>query len=411
MNKSLTIVRVLTQRTNDETHHRNLMEKLVNPAAAKGKHWTGKATKVSHNHKGDQQHEFTYRVVFTKDGGKVEKGEDEWRAIYAHVLNVGGPNAYWNAYPWKITGGDIPAGVVAGEPVTLVQESSEDEQKKDILGVSTVTNPKVITMEQMRDTFPHELLGKDSDEAIANHSAFSRIFGRNAQIRSILSTVKSFLFTDGKRSSHICLDGPPGCGKTQILGGLIKVWGEGCALKLDATATTKAGVEKLYFDDLPEIPPFCVMEEIEKADTSGLTVWLGALDDRKEIRKVNFRTQKVRKVNFLALCTSNNRPKFNGLLEGALGSRFKMKFDCPRPTPDILKLILARDIREHGGSEAWIEPCLTLAKSIGTDDPRLVLAFLDGGDRLLTEEYQKDILAIHANRKPNGPVLVQDAAA
>lgn len=419
--KTLTVVRLMSQRTNDQTLTDNLVAKVISPALAKGKgRWSGKAEKVSHKHIADQKHEFTFRLVFTKESGRMEKLDEEWLAIYAHVQDKGCPNSYWNSYPWKITGGDVPAGVKIGEPISLVQTSSDEEEgEKDkvIHGVTTIMTPSIITIEEMRDTFPHHLLGPNSDEEIAKHPAFCRIFGRNAQIRSLLSAVKSFLFTDGKRSSHTCLDGPAGCGKTQILNGLVKVWGEGCALRLDATATTKAGVEKMYFDDLPDIPPLCIMEEIEKAEETGLTVWLGALDDRKEIRKLNARIGgKVRKVNFLALCTSNNRARFDRMLEGALSSRFKNKWNCPRPDPTILKQILLRDIHENGGDEAWVQPCLELAEKVKTDDPRLVLAFLDGRERLLDKTYQKDLMEIHLARQAEAktdppPVLVQQTAA
>lgn len=412
--KVVQLLRHLSCRTGDDVHTNNLLKVLINPALGEVRGWTCNQNKISQRQTivdGAELWEYTWRLEFTKVTGQAEKEEAEWKRIYASIVNKGISNAYWNKWKWKIIGGDLPEGVTVDQPLVLVQDASEEEESTNIQGVHTVTTAKVITIEQMRDTFPHQLLGSNSDEEIANHPAFNRIFGRNHQIRALMSAVKSFLETDGKRSSHVCLDGPAGCGKTQLLKSLVSIWGDGCCLKLDATATSKAGVEKMFFDELPEIPPFCVMEEIEKCDESGLTVWLGALDDRKEIRKVNFRTQKVRRVNFLALCTSNNRQKFDKIMDGALSSRFKHKWLCPRPDRNILRMILQRDVNENGGNPDWVEPCLNLAEQIGTDDPRLVLAFLDGGDRLLDETYQKDILAIYANRPSDAPLLIQKEAA
>jgi hypothetical protein len=61
---------------------------------------------------------------------------------------------------------------------------------------------------------------------------------------------------------------------------------------------------------------------------------------------------------------------------------------------DILRSILRKDILCKGGKEEYIEQCIELAKTTNTDDPRKVLSFLSGGERLLSGEYQDDLLKI-----------------
>ena len=146
------------------------------------------------------------------------------------------------------------------------------------------------------------------------------------------------------------------------------------------------------------------IEEIEKCHEDGLRVWLGALDDRGELRKTNFRESRARKIQILTLATANDKVIFDKLMggtdkrPGALSSRFVNQLHCPRPDEKVLRKILERDIDSYGGHADWIQPALDLAKVIGTDDPRRVLSYLDGGDRLLNGMYQKDILTMYFNQ-------------
>ena len=59
-----------------------------------------------------------------------------------------------------------------------------------------------------------------------------------------------------------------------------------------------------------------------------------------------------------------------------------------------MRKILLRDIELYGGNPEWVEPCMELSKKVKTNDPRMILSFLHGQDRLLTGEYQQDILRI-----------------
>jgi hypothetical protein len=174
------------------------------------------------------------------------------------------------------------------------------------------------------------------------------------------------------------------------------MFGPGAVLRLDATSTTRAGIEKLFFSDLDVIPPLVFMEEAEKADPEALKVWLGALDDRGEIRKVNFRVNQLREVKVLFICTVNNKTVFDKMMgsdgseAGALSSRCVSQVYFPRPSDVVLRQILEKEVGRNGGDPAWITPCIQLAQEMGVSDPRIVRSYLAGGERLLDGTYQED---------------------
>lgn len=352
------------------------------------------------------------------DGDTVEK---QWNKIMEMISKAGGSTKY-NKYPWAITEDDATDDQTETKEVLeeeAVDDPFDDDMPADDMpakgngkkikgikrehppGVHDVVVPsKVLTIADLREKFPHELL-HGTDELLEAHDAFRGIYGRGPQIRSVLSSIWSFLESDGERANHTLLWGLPACAKTAILLGLIKLFGEGAILRLDATSTTRAGLEKLIFKELEVVPLIFVSEEIEKADEQALRIWLGAMDDRHEFRKVNFHMHQVRKVNFLSLATANDKEKFDLMMggrpgyPGALSSRFVHHLECPRPNQTQMRMILARDIERFGGEPNWIEPCIALAERMGTDDPRKVLGFLDGGKRLLDNSYQNDQLNIY----------------
>ena len=223
---------------------------------------------------------------------------------------------------------------------------------------------------------------------LTNESPFNRYYGIESQIRMVLSSLKSSIDSGGKRMTHCVLFGPPACGKTSVLTTLEEIVGKHNVLKLDATTTTKAGVEKLFLNTV--IPPIIILEEVEKANEDWLRNWLSLLDERSEIRKVSHKETIVKDIDILFFCTVNDSDKFNDLLDGALASRCKNKIYFPRPTEETIKKILFRDVQENGGKVEWVEPALLLAKELNIDDPRVIISFLSGGDRLLDGSYQKD---------------------
>lgn len=260
-----------------------------------------------------------------------------------------------------------------------------------------------------------EVLVTGTDQEIESHPAFSGIYGRAAHIRVIGASIKRTILTKGAKRNHVLLHGLPGCAKSHIVMGWMEVLGKGAYFVMNANSTTRAGVEKMFTDRFEEtgVPPICFIEEIEKTQESTLTVWLSILDDRAEVRKINYREQKQQEAKVLAIATANDKVLFDRLhggrpkQPGALSSRFTKQLYVSRPDPSIMRRILEREIETYGGQEEWIDPCLELAKELETNDPRIVIGFLDGQDRLLDGSYKEDIISIYASEEADG-VWVDD---
>jgi hypothetical protein len=69
----------------------------------------------------------------------------------------------------------------------------------------------------------------------------------------------------------------------------------------------------------------------------------------------------------------------------------------------LLEKILRREVLAVNGNEKWIQPCLDFALDVEqTNDPRRIIALLDGRDKLLTREYQRDLMAVRAAMEADG---------
>lgn len=225
---------------------------------------------------------------------------------------------------------------------------------------------------------------------------FRHIFDRDPQIRIVYSAIQAAKASGFIRRNHCLLWGKPACGKTDTLLAFERMLGSENVIKLDATMTTKAGAENLLLE-MDSIPPIMILEEAEKINPVNLSWMLGVLDQRGEIIKTNARIGSVRKeAKCLVLATVNNLAEFQTIMAGALASRFQHKLYFPRPTRAVLEKILTREIQEIKGNAAWIKAALDYCLDVEkTDDPRRAIAILDGKDKLLTGEYQKDLMRIH----------------
>ena len=417
-----TMERRLTQNRNQDSGIDYFKERIV---AGNRKAWkVEKVTKEEPVQSGGYWiHRFTFYMQ--KVSGRRNDANlvgREWENILENFTRLGG-NSKWQDYPWKLISYKAPdddenssleddfiQGPVDG-PVFEDNGDEEDNSKVQtkpapdgVRHAAGPENPK--SLEEVREEKLPIIEEFIRDEvALENSEYFQGIYARGPHIRTVLSSVKSFLETNGERRNHTVLYGLPACAKTQILNGVANLLGEDAVLRLDATSTTSAGIYKLFFKELDVVPPVVIMEEAEKTSEEALRVWLGALDDRGELRKVNYREMKVRSVQILCLATVNDKEQFDmlmggkklsggGIKPGALSSRFHNDIECPRPNSQVMRKILARDIREKGGRMEWIDPIVELSELIETNDPRKVLALLDGGDRLMTGEYQRDILEI-----------------
>jgi hypothetical protein len=423
---TLYLQRVLSKRSGDEKIQAQIEYILQRGmAGTRGKTWES----IPHRMPPIQQESgnwlFKYRVTFEKKRG--ERGQDaeykQWEEIKAMLQQTGAITRF-QPFPWTVQiGQNVVPAVAATAPVA---QPTQPAVELDPDGIATTPLPQPEGFEGVLDgmltqilggvrtvglfgpakkwdqlVVPPELLGRESDNHLAEHPAWKNLYGVNAQTRIILSNIKRAQETNGESRNHAVLFGHAGCGKTTTMFALESMFGADAVLKLDATSTTKAGLEKLFFNDLNEIPPLVFMEEAEKADPEALKIWLGALDDRGEIRKVNFRVNQLRSVKVLFICSVNNKALFDKMMgsdgteAGALSSRCVTQVYFPRPSQAVLLQILDKEVREKGGRQEWIAPAIQLAAEMGISDPRIVRSYLAGGDRLLDGTYQRDWQAIH----------------
>lgn len=428
---SITLQRLVGKRTNDE-RIRGQIDKIITRAVAGGRRsWQGTPREVRRPY----QHTngmwvFTFRIEFEKISGR-RGGEAEykqWEEIKAMVEQTGKAAAFAGQH-WNIVGleNDDGSPVVAPQaPQTPAQAQNPGEPAdnsapiepanfESVVGDINSVLTKILGVREVQSfgpakswddlEVPDAMLGPDSDNQIAAHPAWKNLYGVNPQIRIVLSNIKRAKETGGESRNHVVMFGHAGCGKTTTMFCLEQMFGSNSVLKLDATSTTKAGLEKLFFSDLTDIPPLVFMEEAEKADPEALKIWLGALDDRGEIRKINFRVNQLRSVKVLFICSVNNKSVFDRMMgsdgteAGALSSRCVTQIYYPRPSDAVLFQILDKEIREKGGKMEWIPPAIQIAKELGITDPRIVRSYLAGGDRLLDGTYRRDWMAIHEAQK------------
>lgn len=438
MSYSITLQRVVGKRTSDEKIQKQI-DKIVERSLGgdRGRTWTSTSVEIARPFQTPHGWRFQYRLNFEKVHGN-RHGEAEykqWEAIKDIVYKCG-QNACFQDQKWNVVhvvadGAEesVPVELNASllhheliEPSTNTIQSEPNPEFSDVepAGFSAIIgslNAEIKkfgggireiqpfgtakTWDQLN--VPDELLGIDSDRHIANHPAWNNLYGVNPQIRILLSNIKRAKETNGESRNHAVLFGKTGCGKSTALFALEKMFGSDSVLKLDATSTTKAGLEKLFFSDLKDrpLPPLVFMEEAEKADPEALKIWLGALDDRGEIRKINFRVNQLRSVKVLFICSVNNKVVFDRMMgtggseAGALSSRCVTQIYFPRPSEEILYQILSKEVQEKGGEMEWIAPAIEMAKIMGVTDPRMVRSYLAGGHRLLNKQYQQDWLAVH----------------
>lgn len=429
---TLTLERRMGKKTGDDKINAQvdyIVERGL--GGGRGKCWTSTHRSVEPR-RVNSQWVFQFHLTFEKTrghrGGEAEYRQ--WEDIKAMVRQTGAIKKF-QPYPWNIVAinGD---GIAANteelqgaqrhrnphydpsvdnlnervrrddlapniEPADFTEPISEiNNVLLSILGVRDV-QPIGIAKTWDDLAVPPELLSRESDRHLAAHPAWRNLYGVNPQIRLLLSNIRRAHQTGGESRNHAVLFGHSGCGKSTTLFCLEQMYGANAILKLDATSTTRAGLEKLFFQDIKgNIPPLVFMEEAEKADPEALKIWLGALDDRGEIRKVNFRVNQLRSVKVLFLCTVNNKSLFDKLMgsdgseAGALSSRCVTQVYYPRPSDETLRMILEKEIQEKGGERIWIGPAIELARVLQVNDPRIVRSFLAGGERLMDGTYQQD---------------------
>jgi len=205
---------------------------------------------------------------------------------------------------------------------------------------------------------------------------FKGLYGLDGQIRMLMNALYHAVRSQGTCLSHAVLQGLPACGKSSIANAVANLVGEKSCLCLDATKTSRAGLERLFFNDLPVVPPLIIVEEIEKSSPDDLLIYLGMCDFRQEIRKITNRGAFRRPINSLVIATCNSLDKFERLAAGALASRFSTCIHFPRPSTETIMLILSRYSQDHGIINPPIRQVLELAEEFHITDPRTLCSYL-----------------------------------
>lgn len=218
---------------------------------------------------------------------------------------------------------------------------------------------------------------------------FSRIYDREDHIKIIHASAKTAEQTLYEKRRHILLYGQPACAKSEIFEAF-KSWLNSVSetelvFSLDATTTTKAGLEIQLLQRAEEgtLPPFLLLEEIEKHDPTTLLCLLGVMDQRGRIQRTNARIgNKTAAAKIVVWATCNDEKKLKNFEGGALFSRFAHKLYCTRPSEILMKRILEREANEMQipveKKEYVINRVMQFGLGIETNDPREFVSFLDG---------------------------------
>lgn len=303
----------------------------------------------------DSPNEYRYELSFTaRYEGDSVPGKSELRSILK-TMNTRATNPLGGR--WAIT-------TVDGDPYEVTREG-DTVSTKDFIAYADFDIP-----EDYETNFDH-LYGLDSH------------IGR---IKLALEVARMSQFAN---RYHVALIGPPGCGKSDICETLASVLGEDAVMKFDATATTAAGAIK-QLDEAEILPRVLIVEEIEKVNPDALSFLLALMDMRGEIRKTTARSKIVKDTKILVVATVNNHVLFEGMLAGALSSRFANKLWFHRPDEETIRRILTREIAKLDGDDEWINPAIEYAREKNIDDPRMITALcLCGRDGWLDGSFYK----------------------
>lgn len=225
-------------------------------------------------------------------------------------------------------------------------------------------------------------------------SYFSHLYGLESQIAIVKAAMNRAIANNFTKRYHVALIGPPGCGKSDLSQSVKRAIGEDSVMEFDATSTTMAGAQK-ELAEREELPRVLIIEEIEKIPADSNAAWLlSVLDLRGEIRKTTARTNILKQTRVFCIATVNDYETFSKMNYGALPSRFMNKVFFQRPSRELLRRIVLREIESVQGRVEWTDPTLDYAEQAHITDPREVIAIaLCGGDDLLNGSYQRHLLA------------------
>jgi hypothetical protein len=399
---TVTLQRKNGKRMETGTIQNNLTPVINRSTSGTRSNWTAQPFRVVAPISTESDGLYLYKTTVTYERRSNRNAEpnrltNEMNAILG-VLKEAGQSSRFGEYPWTLNGPAKTKGWKAVENPTKDSPSDNAGNEADLSEL--VDFESALTLEDIE--IPDVLIN-GTDAEIEAFPAFQGLYGRSAHVRVMASSIKTMKDTGGMRRNHVLLHGLPGCAKSSLFKGMQTVIGHGGFIALNANSATRAGIEAIFLRRLKQTgcPPIVFIEEIEKTLEAILTVWLSMMDERAEVRKVTNNEASRAETRVLCFGSANDKVLFDRLMggrpghPGALSSRFTKPLYVPRPNRDTMQRILLRDIKLYGGNPLWAEKALDIADEVGTNDPRIVLAYLDGGERLLNGKYKDDIMTIH----------------
>lgn len=362
-----------------------------------------------------------HHIVFTKDSQR-QLNEKALRNNTTHILGVNGkslkangwevvamisqtPTGNWrqralmddsaNEYRYELlfTAVYEGEGTPAKSELRAILRSMQTRASNPLGGRWTIATVDGDPFEVTRDGDPTSTKDftayADFDIPEDFEGSFDHLYGLDSHIGRIKLALEVARMSQFANRYHCALIGPPGCGKSDICETLAEVLGEDAVLKFDGTATTAAGAIK-QLDEAEILPRVLIVEEIEKVTPEALSFLLAMMDMRGEIRKTTARSKIVKDTKILVIATVNNHQLFDGMLAGALSSRFSNKLWFHRPDEATITRILTREIAKLDGDDEWIAPTVAYAREKNINDPRMITALcLCGRDGWLDGSYVK----------------------
>jgi len=264
---SLMLQRVVSRRTNDQkiaAQCEYILKRGM--GGGRGKTWEASYHPLPAIQRDDGNWLFKCRFNFEKKRG--DRGGDaeykQWEEIKAMITQTGQVQ-HFMPFPWTVDTtarptADLPVQrpvtqqAVATQPAApvldpdalattpLPQPAGFEGLMSDVMtailgGVRTI-QPFGPAKKWDQLVVPDDLLGPNSDAALAQHSAWKNLYGVNPQIRLILSNIKRAHETNGESRNHGVLFGHAGCGKTTAMFALESMFGSDAVLKLDGPCSS-----------------------------------------------------------------------------------------------------------------------------------------------------------------------------
>ena len=344
---------------------------------------------------------YTLDLKFKPESEEFGINEEKFDSHINHLLL----DPRWKSNPFIVC--DFESGVgVNPDEIEETEAESEDS--------NPTFDKHFLTWDELEERLPDlESLMNAPDEEIEKIDAFKHLYNMGPQIRIIASVIYRAIETKGCVRDHILLHGLPGAAKSSTLEAFAEYLGEDVTFTMNADTLTAAGTRALFLKRFVKVPPIIIFEEIEKSEAN-LAQFLGVLDHRGILQKIQHRDQDQRSFKTLFMATCNDKHKLDSMFggheitspngdkmyyPGALSSRFTQTIEVERPDSETMARILRREIEQFGGDECWIPKALELAEALDNNDPRFVKSLLAGRHRLLDGSYARDQLRVHKSRR------------